>query len=133
MKLKNYEKKSAVTFFIAILLLGMFGFIIFTFFYKIPTYHIITGVVFKDDLIEAIVSDNELKQLYQNSTFYIDNVKYKYSIEEVVLKAMVKKHENYHIVYIGCLMRDDGENDIVEIVLRDEKVKLFKIFEVIWR
>lgn len=133
MKLKNYEKKSAVMFFVAILLFSILVLAIFTFFYKIPTYHLITGVVFKDDLIEVIVSDNELKQLYQNSTFYIDDEKYKYSIEEVVLKAMVKKHENYHIVYIGCLMRDERENDVVEFVLRDEKVKLFKMFEVIWR
>lgn len=132
MKLRNYEKKSIVVFFITILLFGILGLAIFTCFYKIPTYRVITGVVFKDDLIEVMVTDSELKQMYKNSMFYIDDKKYNYSIEEVILKALVKDHENYNVVYIGCLIDDRKENDVVELVFRNEKVKLFKMFEVIW-
>ncbi len=132
MKLKNYEKKGTTVFFIIILLLGVLLLTIFTFFYKMPAYYAITGVVFKDDLIEVMITDEELKKLHNNRYLYIHDKKYKYNIKEVVEKALVQNNKNYNLIYIECLLNEEKENDVIEMVFRNQNIKLFKIFEVMW-
>lgn len=133
MKLKNYEKKGIIVFFIIILLLGVIALTIFTFIYKMPAYYSITGVIFKDDLIEVMITDEELKKIHNNGYFYIYDKKYKYDIKEVVNNALVQNSKNYNLTYIECLLEKEKEKDVIEMVFKDKNVKLFKIFEVIWR
>ncbi len=133
MKLANYEKKSIVSFSILLFLVGVLGLFIFTVSYKMPSYYLITGVVCKEDLIEVMVSDKELKQLYRSNFTYIDDKKYEYHIREVVREAIVKNKENYHIAYIECSIHDEKENDIIDFSFQEKRVPLFRIFDVVWR
>ena len=70
------------------------------FLYKINSYFLITGVVAKDSLVEAVVSDSELQILYKNSILYVDDVRYEYSINEVMLGAIKRNNTVYNLVYI---------------------------------
>ncbi|MDD5888550.1 MAG: hypothetical protein PUC82_03575 [bacterium] len=91
------------------------------------------GVVFKDDLLELVASDEELKRIYKNGQFYIDDKKYKYVIENVIKDAFSKNEETYNIVYLACKLSNEKEKDVVDLVFLDGKFYLFRIFELIWK
>lgn len=133
MKLRNYEKRCGILFLITIFFIAICGLVIYTIFFKVNSYYLIRGVVFKDDLLQMMVSDKELKILYKNGHVYIKDKEYDYNISDVILNALVKDENNYNIVYIECKLDNEKENDIVDLVFLDERVYLFKIFELIWK
>ena len=133
MKLRNYEKRCGILFLITIFFIAICGLVIYTVFFKVNSYYLIRGVVFKDDLLEVMVSDEELKILHKNGHLYIKDKEYDYNISDVILDALVRDKNNYNIVYIECKLDNEKENDIVDLVFLDERVYLFKIFELIWK
>lgn len=133
MKLRNYEKRCGILFLIIIFFITICGLVIYTFFFKVNSYYLIRGVVFKDDLLEVMVSDKELKMLYKNGYVYIKDKEYNYNISDIILNALERDENNYNIVYIECKLDNEKENDIVDLVFLDERVYLFKMFELIWK
>ena len=131
-KLRNYEKRSFILILILILLIFIFLFCCLFMFYKIPKYCLINGVVFKDNVVEVMVVDEELKLFYKNKYIYINNKKYSYDISNIVLDVLTQDGKKYNLIYIDCDLKNEKENDIVKITIKKENIKLFKIFETIW-
>lgn len=131
-KLRNYEKRSFILILILILLIFVILFCCLLLVYKIPKYYLINGVVFKDNVVEVIVTDEELKLFYKNKYIYINNKKYSYDISNVILDVLIQDRKKYNLIYINCELRNEKENDIVEMTIKKENIKLFRIFETIW-
>ena len=131
-KLRNYEKRSFILIFILILFVFIFLFCCLLMFYKIPKYYLINGVVFKDNVVEVMVDDDELRLFYKNKYIYINNKKYEYDISNIVLDVLIQDGKKYSLIYIDCDLRNEKENDIVKITIKKENIKLFRIFETIW-
>ena len=133
MKSKNYERRKEIIILLEVFFLAILGLIIYTIFHKIPSHYLIKGVVFKDNLLEVIVSKKELQTLYKNGSLYIDDKKYKYAIDNVILDALKKDKKSYNIAYISCNLSNEKENDIIDLVFVEERIYLFEIFKLIWK
>ncbi len=132
MNVRNYEKNSGVLFLTMFFLLVIVIMTIFSFYYKINDYYLIRGIVFKEDLIEIVLSNEEKKILYKNSFLYIDGKKYNYDIEKVINNALVKNEESYDIFYIKCDLKAEKEGDVIDLVFMTNRIKLYEIFKLIW-
>ena len=132
MNVRNYEKNSGVLFLTMFFLLVIVIMTIFSFYYKINDYYLIRGIVFKEDLIEIVLSNEEKKILYKNSFLYIDGKKYNYDIEKVINNALVKNEESYDIFYIKCDLKSEKEGDVIDLVFMTNRIKLYEIFKLIW-
>ncbi len=133
MKLRNYEKRGIILFLIFLFILVVVFIVIYSFFYKIDSYYLIRGVVFRDDLLEVVVDSYEKKVLYQNGFVYIDGKKYNYDIKNVLDDALFKDEVGYSVIYIECDLNNEKENDIVDLIFLKEKIRLVEIFKLIWK
>ena len=133
MKIRNYEKKTLVTF-LMILLLIIEGFVVIALStIKVEKYIKISGVVIKDNLILLVVDKDERKTIYSNKVLFFNNHKFKYKINEdrgVVLKRNKKNY--YQLVLSFNFKNKYKANDILEIVLVKERIRLIGIFKIIW-
>ena len=133
MKVRNYEKKNLVMFFMILLLIveGLVIIILSTI--KVEKYTKISGVVIKDNLVLLVVDKDERGIIYSNKVLFFDNHKFKYKIIEdrgIVLK---KNRKNYYQLVLSFNFKNKYKaNDIVEIVLVKEKMRLIEIFKIIW-
>lgn len=132
-RLRNYEKKLGLFIVVGLFLILVLFSVIMAFLYKINSYFLITGVVAKDALVEAVVSDSELQILYKNSILYVDDVRYKYSINEVMLGAIKRNNTVYNLVYISFPTKKMKENDVVDLVFLDRKIGFMEIFKLVWK
>ena len=114
-KLRNYEKRSFILILILILLIFIFLFCCLLMFYKIPKYCLINGIIFKDNVVEVMVIDEELKLFYKNKYIYINNKKYNYDISNIMLDVLTQDGKKYNLIYIDCDLKNEKENDIVKI------------------
>lgn len=132
-RLRNYEKKLGLFIVVGLFLILVLFSVIMAFLYKINSYFLITGVVVKDSLVEAVVSDSELQILYKNSILYVDDVRYEYSISEVMLGAIKRNNMVYNLVYISFPTKKMKENDVVDLVFLDRKIGFIEIFKLVWK
>lgn len=132
MKLRNYEKRGEVLFFITVFFVGIVIFICCSIFYKIPNYYLVQGIVFRDNLLEIMADEDDKKLLYQNGVVYIDNKKIKYDLVNVIDNALVNNDKNYSLVYLECFLDDEKENDVIDLVFIKNRIRLFEIFKLIW-
>ena len=131
---KNYEKKTNIIIVTSIFLVINLVFIIYLCLNKITNNILLSGVINSKETIELIVNDEELKLLYQNKTFYIDDKKSKYEIRKVTLKVLKKNNIYYHDIIIKTKFNKKyKENDNIKITLKKDKKRLIKIFELIWK
>lgn len=132
-RLRNYEKKLGLFIVVGLFLILVLFSVIMAFLYKINSYFLITVVVAKDSLVEAVVSDSELQILYKNSILYVDDVRYEYSISEVMLGAIKRNNTVYNLVYISFPTKKMKENDVVDLVFLDRKIGFMEIFKLVWK
>lgn len=132
MKLRNYENKFAVLFLVIIFFMFIFLLCLFSYFYRVTNYVLISGVVFKDDVIEVMVLEDEKNLIYSNGSMYIDGNKYSYDIINVIDSALVKNGSKYSIMYLKCLVNDFSENSVVNLVFIKDRGRLYEFLKLIW-
>ena len=132
MKLRNYENKFAVLFLVIIFFMFIFLLCLFSYFYRVTNYVLIGGVVFKDDVIEVMVLEDEKNLIYSNGSMYIDGNKYSYDIINVIDSALVKNGSKYSIMYLKCLVNDFSENSVVNLVFIKDRGRLYEFLKLIW-
>lgn len=133
MKLRNYEERGVILFFIIILFISIFVFSCFSYFYKIPNYCLVQGIVFRDNLLEILVLEDDMNLIYYNGFVYVKNKKIKYKINSILSNALVKDKEKYNLVYIECLLGNEKERDVVDLVFIKNRIRLVEIFKLIFK
>lgn len=131
MRLVNYEKKKLVFGFVFCLFVLFIGIFFYTWFRRINTYVILEGRVRGKNYIELMVPNDKFEVLYKNKTVYIEDVKKKFVISDVSKDVLENKKMKYSLVVLEVSL-SLMDNEFVTLVFCDKKVKLFKIFSVIW-
>lgn len=131
MRLINYEKKKLIGGFVFCLFVLFIGIFFYTWFRRINTYVILEGRVRGKNYIELMVPNDKLEVLYKNKTVYIEDVKKKFVISDVSKDVLENKKMKYSLVVLEVSL-SLMDNEFVTLVFCDKKVKLFKIFSVIW-
>ena len=134
MKIKNYEKLTYIYTVIFILFILMTILIFYSFNNNIKTYNTINSNVIKDDLVEVLVTDKELKTIYSNKYLYLNRKRRKIKIEEVNRKVLVRKHKNYHNVLLKIKLGSNAKvNDIKTLTLFNKRINIFEMIRIIWK
>lgn len=133
MKLRNYEERGVILFFIIILFISIFVFSCFSYFYKIPNYCLVQGIVFRDNLLEILVLEDDMNLIYDNGFVYVNDKKIKYKINSILSNVLVKDKEKYNLVYIECLLDNEKERDVVDLVFIKNRIRLVEIFKLIFK
>ena len=120
-----------VVFILIILILVL---LIFSFSKNIREYKVINSSVVKDDLVEVLVTDKELKMIYDNNYLFLNRRKKLIKIEEVNKSILVRKNKKYHNVLLKLKLNNDVKvNDIKSLVLFNRKVNIFEMIKIIWK
>ena len=131
--LRNYEKRISllsccILFFLMVALL-----LFYTMKTRLYFYCKFTGTVWAKDLIEVILTEEELEILYQNQYLYFEDQKKSFQVKSVTREVMIRKGKKYHDVYLICSLGENvKEKDMIEFALKKDKRGLFEIFRVIW-
>lgn len=132
MKLRNYENKFRLLVIITIFLVFFCFVCLFSYFYKTINYTLINGIIFKDDIIEVMVLEEDKRLIYNNGFMYIDGKKYSYEIINVIDSVIIKKNTEYSLMYLKCLTKDFSENSVVNLVFIKDRGRLYEILKLIW-
>lgn len=133
MKVRNYEKKTLIYFLLVILII--IEIIVFFIFYtnKIYKYEIVSGVVIKDDLVVLIINNKTKKNINKNNSFYLNNKKIKYKIIEDRGYVLKKNKEKYSELLLSFKFDKKYKvNDSLQLMFKDEKIKIIEIFKIVW-
>ncbi len=125
---KNYEKFSLIIFFIILIINLEFIYIFILYCRKIDCYKVFNGIVAKNDVIEVVVSSDDLKLFHSNHFIYYDDLKNKFEIIEVVRNV----YNSHHLVLIKCDSYNEKVYSIYKFCIFKKKINLISIFEVIW-
>ena len=91
---RKYEKNSVVIFFSILFFLLVFIILLFLWYKKISVYKTFSGIVYKDNVLEIVVLEDDLQLFYKNKVIYIDDKKVKLDILKVD-KNILKRKGNY--------------------------------------
>lgn len=134
MKVSNYESRSflyTVLFVVSIVLLFI---TIFSIKKNIRTYEVINSTVVKDNLVNVLVTNQQLKTIYNNKYLYIGKKKIKNKIVEVNKKVLKRSNKYYHSVLLKVKLNSkDKVNDTKKILFFDGKITTFDMMKVIWK
>lgn len=133
MKVRNYEKTTAIKISIIIGLILEMTFAISLINNKIYTYRQISTIVLKKNLVTTIVSTEDRKLIYKNSKLFYKDKKIKFKVVEDHGIIMEKDNRNYYEIILEFKFdKDYKTNDTLIISLNKEKIKLIEIFKLIW-
>ena len=132
MKKLNYEYSTIILFFIFVFFLGIIYIICFALSKKVNTYSLIPGIIKQKNLVEVMVNNEQLNLLYDNGILYVDDNKLKYKIDDISKDVLVNKKNKYSLVQLK-VKTFGKENDVVNLVLCKKRIKLYKIFEMVWK
>ena len=130
---KKYEKNELILFFSIMFFILIIIVFIFLWYKKISVYKIFSGVVYKDNVLEVIVSEDDLKLFYKNKVIYIEDKSYKLDILKVNKNILKREEMKYSSVFINIEFTDMYKlNDVIILSIRDKGVRLIEIFKIIW-
>lgn len=130
---KKYEKNELILFFSIMFFILIIIVFIFLWYKKISVYKIFSGVVYKDNVLEVIVSEDDLKLFYKNKVIYIEDKSYKLDILKVNKNILKREVMKYSSVFINIEFTDMYKlNDVIMLSIRDKGVRLIEIFKIIW-
>lgn len=132
MKVRNYEKKELVSFFIIVLLASELLLSIMLYTIKVNDYYKIQSIVVKDDLVLLVVSKEERKIIYSNKTLFYDNHKHKYKIVEDRGIVIKRNNKNYYQLLLKFNFSKKITNDTLDLVFIKKRMHLIEIFKIIW-
>jgi len=134
LKNKNYEKLTYIYTVVFILMILIIVLIIFSLKENIRTYDVISSSVIKDDLVEAVVTDKQLKTIYKNKYLYLNRKKQVIKIEKINKNILVRKNKNYHNILLKIKLNKKAKvNDIKPLILFNRKVNIFEMIRIIWK
>ena len=134
MKSKRYESMTFIYTVIFILIIIVFLLLIFSLNKNIKTYKVINSSVFKDNVVEAIVTDKQLKMIYNNKYLFLNRKKVLIRIIEINKSVLVRKNNEYHRVLLKVKLKKNCKvNDIKSLVLFNRKVNIFEMIKIIWK
>lgn len=111
----------------------VFMFLWFLFNTKFYIYKKFSGVVYKEGVIELLLSNDELKLFYKNVGVFINNKKEKIKIRNINKNVLERKGVSYNQVFLNISFTDMYKvNDVIEISVLSSRDKLINIFKVIW-
>ena len=125
----KYEDFSFITLNILLFFILCFFIIYFIFMSKICIFESYNIIYINNNLYEIIVSDRELNNFYKNSSLYIENKKYKYSIDKVNKNIMNNNNVNYSEMFLNIDKTNYKSNDIVKISILNRKERLIYIIK----
>ena len=129
MKVRNYEKTGIIHFLIVLIITLEILFIIFLITLKENKYLKISSIVVKDNIVLVMVNKEERKLLYNNKKLYYEDQQIKYKILED--KGIVLKKKYYEILIKFKFPKHKKTNDILELVIKKERIRLIEIFKTI--
>ena len=134
MKSKKYESMTLIRTVIFILFLIVLILVIFSLNKNIRTYKVINSTVFKDDIVEVLVNDRELKMIYDNKYLFLNRKKVLIDIVEINKSVLVRKNKNYHNALLRVKLNKNSKvNDVKSLVLFNRKVNVFEMIRIIWK
>lgn len=134
MKLRYYERHILIYFLLVIYFIFLLIFVIGTFSFRIYEYISINGIVLNDGLVEMVVDKEQKKSLYKNKFIFYEGEKVEFKIEEVVLDFFKSDDKYYDKIFISIKCdREFGVGDVVKFSVKNKKIWLIKIYEVIWK
>ena len=129
MRVRNYEKKELIVFLIIISFIIEFIFFISLIIIKEDKYLKISSVVVKDNIVLIMVNKKERKVLYDNKVLFCNDKKIKYKILED--RGVVLKKKYYEILIEFKFPKKKKTNDLLELVIKKERIRLIEIFKTI--
>ena len=100
---------------------------------KITEYIEITSVVTGNNEVRVLVNNSERKALYNNSIFYIDDSKTKYSVKKDNGVLWQKDKTKYYELLINVKLKDKYKNnDIVTVSLAKKKINIIEAIMKTW-
>lgn len=134
MKKKRYEETFIIFFFIFIIFINLIILFSYSFNKKIITYELINASYVKDDLIQILVTDKQLKNIYKNKYLFINNRKRKIRIEKVDKYILKRYKKSYHSVLLNVeLDKKYKNNDLIELFFFKEKINVYSMIKVVWK
>ncbi len=133
MKKKNYEKTTGIIFLLVMLIVIEIIVIVILYNNKIYSYTIIDSLYLDDKNIMTFVNKEERNVLYKNTSLYIDNKKIKYTILKDKGVTLKDNKQEYYEIYLKLKIKGKyKQNDHIKITIQNKKIKLLKIFKLIW-
>lgn len=130
---KKYENYEKITF--VFILFVVFILIVCIYFVskRIVTYKVFSGVVYQDDVLVFVLSNEELKLFNKNKKLFIENKSRKFLIKNIEKNVLERNGDKYNQVFINTDISDMYKvNDVINISIMDKRVRCYKIFSIIW-
>lgn len=129
---KKYESYSGLVIMFCLLMIGIILLIIFLFNRKIVLYKVFNGVVYNEDILVLVLSDEELKLFNKNKKVLIENKSKDFKIMEIVKEVLERDGEKYNQVFLKINISNMYKvNDVVSISIKEKSVGSYKIFKII--
>lgn len=133
MKIRNYEKTKEITIIIILVIIIESFFFTFLINNKIYCYNQMSTVVLKDNVVMLVASKKEKELLYKNAKLFLKDKKVKYRIIEDKGVIITRNNKKYYEVLLEFKFdKKYKTNDTITVSLQEEKIKLIKIFKLIW-
>lgn len=133
MKIRNYEKTKEITIIIVLVIIIESIFLTFLINNKIYCYEQMTTIVLKDNIVMLVASKKEKELLYKNAKLFLKDKKVKYKIIEDKGVVITRNNKKYYEVLLEFKFdKKYKSNDTITVSLQEEKIKLIKIFKLIW-
>ena len=132
MKIRNYEKKELIIFFMILLLLSELVTVIFLFTIKTNKYIKLNSFVIKDNLVLIVVDKEERKIIYSNKILFFNNKRFTYQIIEDRGITMRRDKKDYYQLVLKFTFKNKKANDILDLVFIKERIRFIEIFKIIW-
>lgn len=131
---RKYELSTCI-----FIMCGSYVFLLISFFVYLVNCRLVVfknyaGVVADKDVLEFVLTNKELKDLYKNKVIYIKQKKYKYTINEVAIDDIKTDDDSYKQVFLNVSL--DGNykiNDVINVSIMERSIKGINLFRVIWR
>lgn len=129
---KQYEKKNRIIVGSIIFLVMDFLLVFLLFNRRIVMYEKFSGVIFKDNLLVFLLSDDDLKLFYRNKVVFIENKSKNFVIKKVDKDVLKRNGIYYNQVFIEVNISNKYKvNDVLDVSIVRESVKSINIFKII--
>lgn len=134
MKKRNYEKFSLLFIFLFIVIFWEMLFVLFLFKSPLNKFREFSCVVFKDRILQIVVSDDDLRLIESNHKFFINDISYNYSVKNIERNVLRRNKKYYHFILIEHEKIDKlNSNETISIFIFDKKISAINMFKIIWK
>lgn len=99
---------------------------------EIYIYKKISGVLYTDSAMEAVISREDTKLLQKNKYVFINNKKMKIKIVQVNENILRRNKTSYNQVFINIGEKVGSVGEVVSVTAVTKRIKVANIFKIIW-